>query len=175
MHVISRHSRCLPFNRPSTLDLVFAAHIYLLSQPLADTSILDLLKESYPALLSHAETVFTLAYPSPDAFPPIASPDVTRSFLSILPRWPVPAAAAPRPQRAEDADEQATFTRWRWALYGTAFFVTASYIYAIGIVPIFFKALADAELRESARAAEEEEEEEEEEEADEDEEVESEI
>lgn len=87
----------------------------------------------------------------------------------------MPAAAALRPQRPEDTEEQATFTRWRWALYGTAFFVTASYIYAIGIVPIFIKALADAELRESARAAEEEDSDEEDDEDDDNEEVESEL
>lgn len=123
------------------LDIFFAAHTLLLSQELPDTSVANLLKESYPHLISHAQSIYALAFPDSDSFPPLGSTNLTASFYSLLPRLPFSRMAS-RSVRTSRENEEAKFARWRWALYGGAIFVTTTYIYAIGMVPAFFKIYA---------------------------------
>ncbi|KAH8107016.1 hypothetical protein BXZ70DRAFT_1003899 [Cristinia sonorae] len=130
-------------DNPSTFDLVFAAHIHLLSQELPDPSIAHLLKEAYPNLIAHSESLFTLAFPDAASLPPLASSNLTRNILSLLPRWSFSSSSRPREETTDtNTDEEARFARWRWAFYGGAFVVTTSYIWMLGLVPIYLQALA---------------------------------
>ncbi|TCD61673.1 hypothetical protein EIP91_008095 [Steccherinum ochraceum] len=138
--------------KPSTLDIALSAHIYLLLQTLSDPTIANLLRDSYPQLASHAEAVYALALPNPESFPPLApSPTFAQSLRSLFPPTALQhASSSSRLQRPGQKDEEASFARWRWALYGTMFVVTAAYVSVMGLtVPL---SLAEAVAGEGAFA-----------------------
>ncbi|KAJ3535183.1 hypothetical protein NM688_g7015 [Phlebia brevispora] len=73
---------------PTTLDIVLAAHIHLLQQPLPDSLLRDLLAESYPQLLEHAHEVYEYAFNPALPTPPTTPHRLSFSLSFILPSPP---------------------------------------------------------------------------------------
>ncbi|KAI9446153.1 hypothetical protein H4582DRAFT_1903921, partial [Lactarius indigo] len=114
------------YDRPTTLDLVLAAHVLLLVQaPLPDTLLSSLLSSSYPTLLLHARRVLETAAPSPRVLPP------EQYSLSALIPYPSFRAwwSEPRPQKSE---EEKRFERMRWQWIGLAVLGSISYWFVWG-------------------------------------------
>lgn len=96
--------------RPTTLDLVLAAHILLLVQtPLPDTLLSSLLSSSFPTLLLHARRVLETVAPCSRILPP------ERYSLSALIPYPSFRTwwSEPRPQKTEE-DKRFERMRWQW-------------------------------------------------------------
>ncbi|KAI9459423.1 hypothetical protein BJY52DRAFT_367350 [Lactarius psammicola] len=114
------------YDRPTTLDLVLAAHILLLVQaPLPDTLLSSLFSSSYPTLLLHARRVLEIAAPSAPVLPP------ERYSLSALIPYPGFRAwwSKPRPQKSE---EEKSFERMRWQWIGLAVLGSIGYWFVWG-------------------------------------------
>ncbi|KAI0306308.1 hypothetical protein B0F90DRAFT_1688817 [Multifurca ochricompacta] len=114
------------YDRPTTLDLVLAAHILLLVHaPLPDTLLSSLLSSSYPTLLSHARRVLAAATPTVPVHPP------ERYRLSAL--LPYPSFhtwwSEPRPPKSE---EEKRFERMRWRWIGLAILGSVGYWFIWG-------------------------------------------
>ncbi|KAH9180855.1 hypothetical protein EDB89DRAFT_1921520 [Lactarius sanguifluus] len=114
------------YDRPTTLDLVLAAHVLLLVQaPLPDTLLSSLLSSSYPTLLLHARRVLAIAVPSAPVLPP------EQYSLSALIPYPSFRAwwSEPRPQKSE---EEKRFEHMRWQWIGLAVLGTVGYWFVWG-------------------------------------------
>ncbi|OSX65136.1 hypothetical protein POSPLADRAFT_1116715, partial [Postia placenta MAD-698-R-SB12] len=74
-------------DRPTTLDIVFAAHTHvLMSIPFADPLLQTLLSDSYPTLVAHANAVQSFVFPDPVSLPPTADSHLSCSLHTLLPR-----------------------------------------------------------------------------------------
>ncbi|EPQ58339.1 hypothetical protein GLOTRDRAFT_72674 [Gloeophyllum trabeum ATCC 11539] len=86
-------------DRPTTLDIVLAAHILLLIEPpYPDPLLKSLVNESYPRLASHARSVYSAAFPVSESYPPLASSSQS-SLRALLPSFSwssVRPASAPK-------------------------------------------------------------------------------
>jgi sorting and assembly machinery component 37 len=94
--------------RLTTLDIMLATHILvILKPPFPDKLLSDLLADSYPTLVSHAERILERSLQSPA---PMHSSLPGHSLLSLFPPW--------TNDRAEKSEGQAEShhdsNRWGW-------------------------------------------------------------
>ncbi|KIP12234.1 hypothetical protein PHLGIDRAFT_98144 [Phlebiopsis gigantea 11061_1 CR5-6] len=129
-------------DEPTTLDVVFAAHIHMLRLHQPDMLIADLLTESYHTLLAHCDRVFGRAFHDSTSFPAIASPN-TRSFSvrSILPKIPTPTQPKGKLASPAWAEQERKFRLMRWGFFGSVSVIFGSYVYFAGIIPIYVLAV----------------------------------
>jgi sorting and assembly machinery component 37 len=101
-------------NRPTTLDLVLAAHVLLLVQTaLPDTLLSSLVSSSFPTLLSHARRVLETVAPSPRVLPPEGyNLSALIPYPSFRTWWSEP--------RIPKTEEEKRFDRMRWQWIGLA-------------------------------------------------------
>ena len=124
--------------RPTTLDVVFAAHSHiLLDLRLPDPLITNAL-ESYPRLVAHCRAVKAAAFPAHVPFPPTLQQSWLSSLRSLVP-WPrTPASSAARRAPATSPEEERVERRyrlWRWAFIAGSVLASAAYLYmAVSIV-----------------------------------------
>ncbi|KNZ78430.1 Metaxin-1 [Termitomyces sp. J132] len=107
--------------RPTTLDIVLAAHILLLLKPeYPEPSIQNLIKHTHPALASHARRVFEHISSCPESQLRISS---TPKFVwsSLIP-WPSTA------WKDGLSEEDIHFRRMRWGFYGLTLGSMAVYL-----------------------------------------------
>ena len=146
--------------RPTTLDVIIAAHIQLLHLPLQDSIFHELLTDRYPTLLAHATHIHSLAFPSHDSFPPIAqSPSASSSFSlsslsSLLPKsllWPKKKVAPHAPTA-----EERKFALIRWGFFGAAAVTMGAYMQYAGffalVAKIYVQTLEVLERQQAALA-----------------------
>ncbi|KII88380.1 hypothetical protein PLICRDRAFT_161408 [Plicaturopsis crispa FD-325 SS-3] len=92
--------------RPTTLDIVLAAHILALTRPpFPDPLLKSLVVESYPSLVAHAERVYSSANQAPLKTRPPPTP-------SIFP-WLSARRSGPKVEKIAE-DVQSDGTRWGW-------------------------------------------------------------
>lgn len=131
-------------HRPTSLDIIFAAHTHVLtSLDLPDNSLKDLLVNSYPTLVAHATSVYEKAFPNPNVFPPMAVASLATSLKSLVPYPKLIQRAPQRPKldlssdEEEDAKEsvkeERQFQLARWAWTGLAVSSIAGYLYFTGL------------------------------------------
>ncbi|KAG5354042.1 hypothetical protein C0989_009739 [Termitomyces sp. Mn162] len=107
--------------KPTTLDIVLAAHILLLLKPeYPEPSIQNLIKHTHPALASHARRVFEHISSCPESQLRISS---TPKFVwsSLIP-WPSTA------WKDGLSEEDIHFRRMRWGFYGLTLGSMAVYL-----------------------------------------------
>ncbi|KAI0079871.1 hypothetical protein K474DRAFT_1591051 [Panus rudis PR-1116 ss-1] len=133
---------------PTSLDIVFAAHILLLNQPLPDPIFHSLLTESYPTLLSHADLVYSSTFPSPDSFPPTVQSSSTPSLLSLIPRpYGVSPIGRTHSLKKPPSPEEKKFALIRWGFLGASVLTLGLYLHWVGFVPFIARAWAIAQAR----------------------------
>lgn len=126
-HSLTEICKC----RPTSLDLIVAAHIRLLHLPLQDSIFHTLLTDKYPTLLAHANRVHSLVFPSHESFPPIAQPASApsafslSSLSSLFPKsllWPK--------KKIEHAptEQERRFALIRWGFFGAAAVTMGAYM-----------------------------------------------
>ncbi|EMD38057.1 hypothetical protein CERSUDRAFT_93577 [Gelatoporia subvermispora B] len=138
--------------QPTTLDIVFAAHTHMLtSLPFADPLFTDLLNDSYPSLIAHADAVKSFAFPDPASHPPTIQSDLRLSIKSL---FTVPAHPAPRrqPSSPETLAEERRYKLMRWGWIGLSALAVVAYIRWTGLT-IQFVSEDDEEEEEEEEAA----------------------
>jgi len=113
--------------KPSTLDVLLAAHIYVLKQDQPDMLIADLLKD-YPTLLAHADLLYRTAFPDSFTFPIVVPSSTGFSLRALMPRS-VPKDALSGPKSSAVEEQERKFARIRYAFFGGALLVAGGYIY----------------------------------------------
>lgn len=103
-----RRNSHLPQHSPTTVDAVLAAHILLLTRPpFPDPLIHTLLKETYPSLVKHADSVLSHAFQQSIALIPTSPPE--NLFLQWLMPYPPHTASKAVQDEPEDGE------RLQWA------------------------------------------------------------
>jgi len=123
--------------QPTTLDIIFAAHTHILtSLPFADPLFTNLLTESYPALVAHADAVKSFAFPDAASHPPIIQSDLRLSLKSLVafPSFPAPKRHAPSPE-GDAEDRKYRLMRWGWI--GMSVLAVVAYIQWTGLTIVF--------------------------------------
>ncbi|KAG6814531.1 hypothetical protein H0H92_000057 [Tricholoma furcatifolium] len=107
--------------KPTTLDIVLAAHILLLVEPeYPDPYIKNLIQDSYPSLILHARRVFGDIMESQDSQLQIScAPKFV--WRSLFP-WPPPRWGK------RESEEEIQYRRMRWGFYGVALGTMAAYM-----------------------------------------------
>lgn len=96
---------------PTSLDILVAAHIWILTQaPFPDSLLKELLKNTYPSLVSHADRIISLAFPSPDSVVLISRRK--HSLMSLVPRFNL--------GRSSKAGAESSFDSYTWLWFGLA-------------------------------------------------------
>lgn len=136
------HEKCVLFflpshlhvtlpRRPSTLDVIVAAHtLLLLNPPLPDTILKDLIIESYPSLAVHARLVLSQAFPDPNVSPLIYHKPSIDTWSALIPTF---GSNSPKP---ELSDVEKEFTKMRWAWIGLAIVSTVGYLWMNPLVVV---------------------------------------
>ncbi|KZT11324.1 uncharacterized protein LAESUDRAFT_692034 [Laetiporus sulphureus 93-53] len=118
--------------RPSSLDVLFAAHTHILiGLPFTDTLIKSLLSESFPSLVAHATAVGSFAFPDPGSFS-IVETDIRTSFSSLFPR---PFIISWRQQKSTSSNEARRYTLVRWGFVSLATAGLLIYLRLFGLGP----------------------------------------
>ncbi|KAI0086169.1 Tom37 C-terminal domain-containing protein [Irpex rosettiformis] len=112
--------------RPTTLDILLAAHIYLLEQDQPDNLIKDLLTTEYPRLVAHADIVYQGAFPLPSTFPAIVSPQSSFTLRSLLPSFAPNHSSGPKSVAVQEQERR--FAIMRGLFFGGALLVAGAYI-----------------------------------------------
>lgn len=133
--VIHSSHLCVPYNpvplRPSTLDIIVAAHtLLLLSPPFPDPVLKDLMVESYPSLAVHARLVLSQAFLGPATSPLTYHKPSTNTWSALVPTF---GSNVPRPEPSELEKE---FTRMRWGWIGLAIVSTIGYFWLNPLIVI---------------------------------------
>lgn len=111
--------------RPTTLDIVLAAHVLLLlNPPYPDPFLQTLIDTSYPTLSAHARRVYAQALGSGS---PARSALIPRFSWSSLIPWP-PATK----KQIKKSPEDMHYDRMRWGFYGLAIGSLAAYMVVVG-------------------------------------------
>lgn len=111
-------------NRPSTLDVVVAAHLLLLlNPPFPDPIFKDLIIESYPSLAVHARLVLSRAFLGPATSPLTYHKPTIHAWSALVPTF---GSNTPRPEPTEVEKE---FTKMRWGWIGLAIVTTIGYLW----------------------------------------------
>ncbi|KAL6300141.1 hypothetical protein BKA93DRAFT_803087 [Sparassis latifolia] len=123
-------------DRPTSLDVTFAAHTHILTKlPFANPLLQTVLRDSYPSLVAHANTVLSIAFPEAQSLPQAVQPSMDISFSSLIP-WP--RHSAPKPKTSAKTDEEVRrFRNLRWAFIGLSVAASVVYLYSMaGLVTI---------------------------------------
>ena len=118
---------------PTTLDVVFAAHIHCLRAPLPDSHIAELLAESYPLIIAHCDRVLHRAFPDAAAFPRVVTQNSSLSIRSLLPS--MSRSSNPSDSTAWRQQER-KYKLMRWAFFGTAGLAFCAYLYLVDAVNV---------------------------------------
>lgn len=111
------------------MDVLVAAHILLLANPpYPDVLLKNLVVETYPTLLSHAQTVFNAALGEGKSLLRIPPPSL--SLWDIIPSWPKGHAA-----KKESTDEEIKYRQIRWGFFGLALGSLVAYLSIISPRP----------------------------------------
>ena len=113
--------------RPTTLDVLLAAHIYLLTRDQPDNLIKDLIVNEYPKLTAHADAVYELAFPDPSNFPVVVSSQTTFTLSSLFPQSTPKHPSGPK--SAAVLEQERRFAIMRGVFFSGAFLVAGAYIY----------------------------------------------
>ncbi len=96
--------------RPTSLDVLIAAHLLLLLKPpYPDPLLKSVLQESYPSLASYAQRVYDIAFTAGE---PTVRQISTGSVRALLPTWPNRSKLKP------SSPEDIHFSRMRWVFFG---------------------------------------------------------
>lgn len=118
-------------HRPSTLDIIVAAHtLLLLNPPFPDPVLKDLMIESYPSLAVHARLVLSQAFLGPITSPLTYHKPSTNTWSALIPTF---GSNTPRPEPSELEKE---FTRMRWGWIGLAIVSTIGYLWLNPVIVI---------------------------------------
>jgi len=118
--------------RPTLLDVVFAAHTHiLLNMPFADNLIKSLLVDSYPSLVAHASTVQSFAVPDVASLPRTAELNLASSLGSLLPR-PLFSWTGRRKPQSDEEEKRFTAARWGWAALAVTGMIVYWSLYGLG-------------------------------------------
>lgn len=97
-------------SRLTTLDIMLAAHLLvILKPPFPDTLLSDLLTDSYPTLVSHAERIMEMASQVPT---PLHSSPQGPSIRSLFPSL-IGGSNHEHGEQSEEYSEERV--RWGWA------------------------------------------------------------
>ena len=131
---------------PTTLDVVFAAHIHMLRLHQPDMLIANLLSESYHTLLAHCDRVFGRAFHDSTSFPAVVSTnDRTFSMRSILPKIPGPTQQKEKLVSPAWVEQERKFRLMRWGFFGSVGLILGSYVYYSGIISMYVRAVENAQ------------------------------
>ena len=115
-----------------------------LHQP--DMLLANLLAESYHTLLTHCDRVFGKAFQNSTAFPKTVASSSGFSLRSIFPRIPQPTKETAPLTSPAWAQQERKFKLMRWAFFGTAGLLFGTYVYAVGIIPMYLQAMEKVKL-----------------------------
>lgn len=111
-------------HRPSTLDIIVAAHtLLLLHPPFPDPILKDLMIESYPSLAVHARLVLSQAFLGPATSPLTYHKPPTNTWSALIPTL---GSNMPRPEPSELEKE---FTTMRWGWFALTLVSTIGYLW----------------------------------------------
>lgn len=114
-------------NRPTSLDVLIASYtLLLLKPPVSDPRLRNLLLNSYPALVTHASLIFSLAFPDA-AMSSIPSPKTTHQRTNPLLLVTASATHLSR-QFGQTIDSQALSQPIKFILFTLAGFGMARYL-----------------------------------------------
>ncbi|KAI0928681.1 hypothetical protein AcW1_005861 [Taiwanofungus camphoratus] len=122
-------------DRPTSLDVIFAAHTHLLMNlSFPDLLLQSLLSESYPNLVSHATGVQSFAFPDPQSFPQTVQSSLALSLRSLVPLPRFAWTTHHKHLTPPDSEERRfTMMRWGWIGLGVAAAVTYVSLFGLGI------------------------------------------
>ncbi|VDC06646.1 unnamed protein product [Peniophora sp. CBMAI 1063] len=117
------------YDRPTSLDVLLASHILLLtSPPFPDPLLGDLIRDAFPSLLAHAQAVLSEALPSrPFSANYVTAPQQSTALSTLLP----PFSALwkhPTPKEKASTAEDVKFQRGRLLWFGVAALGTIGYM-----------------------------------------------
>ena len=128
------------YPRPTTLDVVFAAHTHvLLSLKFPDPLVVSVLTESYPRIVAHRDAVLSSAIPDRSLLPPVVQKSWTSSLHYILPwpRTPAPRRASISASNSPEAKKiEWRYRLWRWGFFGASVLAAAAYLHFATIVVV---------------------------------------
>ncbi|CCM02080.1 uncharacterized protein FIBRA_04157 [Fibroporia radiculosa] len=109
--------------RPTSLDIIFAAHTHILAQlPFTDNLLQSVLVHSFPTILAHARAVQSAILEN--AVPPIARSNPSSSIMFLIPLRISSLLRKPRVAHSVE-DGRYTVARWGWislAITGVALY-----------------------------------------------------
>jgi len=106
--------------RPTSLDVLIAAHLLLLLKPpYPDPLLKSVLQESYPSLASYAQRVYDTAFTAGELTVRQVS---TGSVRALLPTWPSQSKL-----KKASSPEDVHFSRMRWVFFGLVSGAFAAY------------------------------------------------
>ncbi|KAF9475862.1 hypothetical protein BDN70DRAFT_953795 [Pholiota conissans] len=118
-------------DRLSSIDILLAAHIILLTDPpYPDPVLKDLVTETYPTLLAHARRVFDEAFGQGRLT--VATISVSSSFWNVIPSWPKTGH-----NKKYSSPEDIKDAQLRWGFLGL---VLGSFVaYLVVVVPKYIQ------------------------------------
>ena len=117
--------------RPSTLDILVAAHtLLLLNPPFPDPLLKDLIIESYPSLAVHARLVLSQAFLGPATSPLTYHKPSVNTWSSLIPTF------GSNMSRPEPSELEKDFTKMRWGWIGLVIVSTIGYLWLNPLVVI---------------------------------------
>jgi len=135
-------------NRLSSIDVIIAAHILLLvNPPFPGSLIKDLVKNSYPALVSYAQRIYDQAFE--EGHSPIQFTSPTSSLWSLIPSWP----KTPDPSGNSSRQEDINYHRMSWGFISFGVGALATYLVVVGskmrnVLKDLSKAMEEMEMEE---------------------------
>ena len=118
-------------HRPSTLDIIVAAHtLLLLNPPFPDPVLKDLMIEFYPSLAVHARLVLSQAFLGPATSPLTHHKPSTNTWSALIPTF---GSNMPRPEPSELEKE---YTKMRWGWIGLTIVSTIGYLWLNPLIVI---------------------------------------
>ena len=129
---------------PSSLDFLFAVHIRLMVEPLAEPVLQDLLFESYTHLVSLSRRAFDLAFPGSNADFQTIERKSHPTFPSLTSLLPHTRLFSPKRETTPSSPNEKRFKFYRWGFIGISAFIFIGYIQLIGLWPTIARAVAQA-------------------------------
>lgn len=115
------------FDRLSSIDVIIAAHIiFLVDPPYPGPLIKDLVSNSYPALVSYAQQIYSQAFKA--GLPPIQITSPSSSLWALIPSWPKTPVHLLKPKSQEDI----YYNRMSLGFVGLSIGSLAAYIAVVG-------------------------------------------
>jgi sorting and assembly machinery component 37 len=117
--------------RPSTLDVIVAAHtLLLLNPPFPDPVLKDLIIESYPSLAVHARLVLSKAFLGPATSPLTYHKSSANTWSALIPTF------GSNTSRPEPSEVEKEFAQMRWGWIGLAIVSTIGYLWLNPLIVI---------------------------------------